>query len=693
MITATLSSGAAQSVSLAASGLPSGVTSSFSQGTCAPTCYSTLTMTTSSSAPARSYPITVTADSGNISRATTFTLAVAPRQTAALMPTPALAPVAGVATLATLPQRTFDTSTTPTRTGKVITVKASGGTYTTLKAALANFNAGDEIVVDPNVVEALSYDTLVLPYKGDNAPWTIIRTAAVSSLPNRGTRINADMHAQYMPKLQSNSQPYPVMTVAPKANHYWITGFEFRADPAMAPGPHGVFTLITLGNNETFTRADYSSYIVFDRCYLHGELKRDFGARGGIFVMGNYMSVEDSVLRWFKSWGTHSQAIWVSDGDGPVRIHNNYVDAASQNIFLGGGGSARKDFPKNVTITHNHVRKDQDFLDNPTWNSNTNGGYNFNWSFLFETKSAQYVLLEGNIFEHTNAASAAHQDTCLSMQNQNNYQQASWAEHYETWARAEDFTVRYNICRHVGGSIQMGTNRGGNGGWLENVAARISIYHNLFYDILNPGGAVAAAQGILDGTRTYHIDILSMNDAFLHHNTFVQGHMNHLTTQYGWYTVVIDGTTQMQNLDIADNIIMLARLGWVDNSYTDQNINGTGWVQIDSLRGPASTAARSPGFSYHHNLIYATQDSIDGYIWPVDMRLYPNNNNNSYELHLDYNVGFANAVPITDAPVSGYALASGSGKNSASDGTDRGADIATVLAKTAGVEVGMSPLP
>src|SRR5439155_9761362 len=41
MITASLLSGAPQQVALSASGFPSGVTASFSQGNCAPTCFST----------------------------------------------------------------------------------------------------------------------------------------------------------------------------------------------------------------------------------------------------------------------------------------------------------------------------------------------------------------------------------------------------------------------------------------------------------------------------------------------------------------------------------------------------------------------------------------------------------------------------------------------------------------------------
>ena len=73
-ITATLQGGTGQGVTLAASGLPSGATASFSAGTCTPTCTSTLTISTSGSTPIGTVPITVTGSP--FSKTTTFSLVV-----------------------------------------------------------------------------------------------------------------------------------------------------------------------------------------------------------------------------------------------------------------------------------------------------------------------------------------------------------------------------------------------------------------------------------------------------------------------------------------------------------------------------------------------------------------------------------------------------------------------------------------
>jgi hypothetical protein len=75
-ITATLVSGTSQSVSLSASGLPTGAAAAFSAGSCSPTCSSTLTLTTSASTPTGSSTITVTGVAGSLSHTTAFTLTV-----------------------------------------------------------------------------------------------------------------------------------------------------------------------------------------------------------------------------------------------------------------------------------------------------------------------------------------------------------------------------------------------------------------------------------------------------------------------------------------------------------------------------------------------------------------------------------------------------------------------------------------
>jgi subtilisin-like proprotein convertase family protein/Zn-dependent M28 family amino/carboxypeptidase len=68
-------SGEAQTVQLSASGLPSGATASFSPASVTTGGSSTLTISTTASAPSGTYPVTITA-AGSVSRTTTYTLTI-----------------------------------------------------------------------------------------------------------------------------------------------------------------------------------------------------------------------------------------------------------------------------------------------------------------------------------------------------------------------------------------------------------------------------------------------------------------------------------------------------------------------------------------------------------------------------------------------------------------------------------------
>jgi hypothetical protein len=89
-VSAALVSGASQSVSFSASGLPAGTTATFSPTPCNPTCTSTMTVQTAASTPTGSYPITVTGTAGTLSRTTSFTLSVTASTAADTIP-PAVA--------------------------------------------------------------------------------------------------------------------------------------------------------------------------------------------------------------------------------------------------------------------------------------------------------------------------------------------------------------------------------------------------------------------------------------------------------------------------------------------------------------------------------------------------------------------------------------------------------------------------
>src|SRR3989441_900237 len=80
-VAATLVAGTPQAVTLSASGLPSGATASFGSASCSPTCSSLLTVSTSSTTPAGSYSVVVTATGGGATRTAPYLLTISPSTT------------------------------------------------------------------------------------------------------------------------------------------------------------------------------------------------------------------------------------------------------------------------------------------------------------------------------------------------------------------------------------------------------------------------------------------------------------------------------------------------------------------------------------------------------------------------------------------------------------------------------------
>jgi len=82
VITANLNSGTAQSVNFSQSGLPYGVSASYISS-CYPSCSKTNTLTINTSASVGTFPITITATGGGITRTTTYNLIIQETSTAA----------------------------------------------------------------------------------------------------------------------------------------------------------------------------------------------------------------------------------------------------------------------------------------------------------------------------------------------------------------------------------------------------------------------------------------------------------------------------------------------------------------------------------------------------------------------------------------------------------------------------------
>ena len=235
-----------------------------------------------------------------------------------------------------LPRATVEIPALKT-SGQTIRVPAGGD----LQKALDDAKPGDRIELQPRA----TYEGPFRLKVKDGDDWIVITTSG--ELPKPGRHIQPS-HAAAMPKLISAGDF--LVSTDPGAHHYRFVGIEFAPKAGSF-----VTTLIQFGDKETSADA-VPHHLIVDRCYVHGDAK--LGARRGVALNGRNIAVIDSYIADFKEVGADSQAVSGWNGPGPIKIANNYLEAAGENIMFGGADPKIADLvPSDIEVVHNHLSK------------------------------------------------------------------------------------------------------------------------------------------------------------------------------------------------------------------------------------------------------------------------------------------------------------------------------------------------
>ncbi len=541
--------------------------------------------------------------------------------------------------------------------GKVISVPKGGDFQQALNAA----KCGDTISLQAGATYTGQFN---LPARTcDDNHWIIIRTSAPdSALPPEGTRItpcyagvtslpgrpafNCPSPKNALAKVEFSGTGSGPMIFSNGANHYRLIGLEITRTPSTKV----VFNLVVRDKDGS------ANHLIIDRSWLHGT-PQDETQRGVMLSGTQYTAVIDSYLSDFHCVSVSgacvdSQAIAGGAGDvamGPFKIVNNYLEAAAENILL--GGSAATTTPADVEVRHNHFYKPMIWKKGHPGFVGGHDGNPFIVKNLFELKNAQRVLFEGNVLENSwGGFSQFGFGMVITPKNQ-----AIGTANVCPLCKVTDITIRYAKISHVGGGLQLGNGVSSNGG-VALAGERYSV-HDLTIDDISEvkyqGYGLFAQVSTGPGAPV-------LQDVTINHVTaFQPGVMLNIGND-------ITVNPQMRNFVYTNNLV---NAGKSPTQTTGGGTANCAYAGVPNIVLPKCFST----YRFSHNAIagtptnrppsqYPTGNFFPASMAAVDFLNYADANGGNYQL--------SNSSPY---------------KNAGSDGKDLGADIEALNAAIAGV--------
>jgi hypothetical protein len=387
---------------------------------------------------------------------------------------------------AELPRITLTTTVASTPSnGRVVRLKPSDN----LQRALDRAQCGDRILLPPG---ARYVGSVTIAHACSAAEWITVSTDGCPTLPAEGTRTSPGAAACYA-KLVSKSV-LPALSTKPGAKFWRFIGVEFTNEPNV-PVVNGT---VYLGDASAAQNslAEVPSDIILDRVYVHAPDATD--DRRCVTVNSARTAVIDSYIAGCKS-AFDAQAIAGTNGPGPFKIVNNYLEASGENIAFGGADPGIQNLvPSDIEIRRNHLFKPMG------WRGKWNG------KNLLELKAGRRVLIDGNVLENSYPDGQAGFAFVLWSVNQDGRC---------TWCVTEHVTVRNNLIRNIASGFQLTARWPAQPSLPMN---HVTIRNNLLIGVNNPAVAAGTSRVFQLGTGIAQLTI-DHNTGFGPDATFVWG--------------------------------------------------------------------------------------------------------------------------------------------------------------------------
>ncbi len=456
--------------------------------------------------------------------------------------------------LPTLPQATVDLHI-PQQVGKSWNVPA--GDSRALQSSIDDANCGDTIMLPAGATYVGNFK---IPAKSCDG-WIIIQSSDVSHLP-AGIRVGPSSTPS-LATISSGITGIPPIKFQASAHNWRLIGLEITTTVGVT---QNALIETDIGAKSL---AQLPSYIIVNRCYVHGGATTS--VRRGIGFQVAFGAVVDSYFSELHQKGSDSQAIAIWNGAGPFLIQNNFLSAASENMLFGGADPGIAELvPSDITIRGNHFWKNY-----ATWK-----GAGWGIKNLLEFKNAQRVLVDGNVFEYSWAEGQVGVAILVTPRNQDGHCK---------WCVVQDVTITHNLIRHAATGIETAASDDNN---ISLPTQRILISNNVLTDISSKyGGNGWAFETICANTnasRTSAHDIVIDHNTAFAENTLLYLGDSGITLNYQ-FTNNIGGYGRYAIFGNASGVGALPLRRYVPNAIYDKIVLLTSNSQSDGGKWPDGT--------------------------------------------------------------------------------------------------------
>lgn len=426
-----------------------------------------------------------------------------------------------------------------------------------LQTAINNAVAGDTLVLDAG---AEFVGTFSLPAKIGSS-YITLKSSALASLP-AGTRVSPSS-VTYMARIRTNVNNGPALYTNGVAHNYRFQGLEITTTAANASDGG----IIRLGSNPKETALSQITYgFDFDRCYVHGQSTQN--VQQGFVINAQDATVQNSYVSDVHYIGTDSQAILSYNSPGGIHILNNHLEAAGENILVGGADPGISGLVPGVTggieIVRNTLYKPLSWkVGDPSY-----AGIHWTVKNLLELKNAMNVTIDGNILTNNWTDGQTGVPVLFTVRNQGCT---------APWSTIQNVTFTNNTVSGARGGI--------------NLLGKDNEAEASYGRCTNP-----ATQGSVRATG------LTVSNNLFYNNTGEP-----FLTMNGYYSVTFDHNTDIPNSGNTMTLYGQQSTGFVFKNNmvveTQYGIFGDGGVL-----GTAALAAWTPSYTFTKNVLVATQN-------------------------------------------------------------------------------------